>query len=287
MLRIGLALMWCLHLLPARWLAALGEALGRVAWRLPTERRHVVRTNLALCFPEMAPAERERLGRAHFAAFARSALELGLAWWSSPERLARLVRVEGEHWVETVAGRPLIVLTPHFVGLEIAAQRMASERRGIAFYTHQKNRFFDAFIRGRRSRFGTVRMVSRQEGIRPAVRAMREGLPLYYLPDMDLGERDSVFVPFFGQLAATVPALGRLVRLTGAAVLPCVTEQLEGGGYVTRLLPPIEGLGSGDDAADARRMNAFIEEQVRARPAQYLWLHKRFKTRPPGAAPVY
>ena len=246
----------------------------------------MVRTNLALCFPDMPAADRERLGRAHFAAFARSALELGLAWWSRPSRLARVVRIEGEHRLDELAGRPLIVLTPHFVGLEIAAQRMVCERRGVAFYTHQKNRAFDAFIRGRRNRFGTVRMVSRQEGIRPVVRAIREGLPLYYLPDMDLGERDSIFVPFFGQLAATVPALGRLVRLTGATVLPCVTEQQPNGGYVVRLLPPLEGLGS-DDAADTLRMNAFIEEQVRLRPTQYLWLHKRFKTRPPGTGPVY
>jgi len=287
MLRLGLALFWLAHLLPAPVLAALGSGIGRLAWRLPTERRHVVRTNLALCFPELSLADRERLGRAHFAAFARSALELGLAWWASPRRLARIVRVEGEQRLDALMGRPLILLTPHFVGLELAAQRMVSARRGIAFYSHQKNRAFDAFLRARRNRFGTVRMVSRQEGMRPVVRAMREGLPLYYLPDMDLGERDSVFVPFFGQLAATVPALGRLVRLTGAAVLPCVTEQRPGGAYVVHLLPPLEGLGSGDDEADARRMNAFIEAQVRARPEQYLWLHKRFKTRPPGAGPVY
>ncbi|MFN7752282.1 MAG: lipid A biosynthesis acyltransferase [Pseudomonadota bacterium] len=286
MLRAGLALFWLAHLLPVPVLAALGEAIGRLAWRLPTERRQVVRANLALCFPERSADARERLGREHFAAFARSALELGLAWWSRPSRLARVVRIEGEHWLDELAGRPLIVLTPHFVGLEIAAQRMASGRRAVAYYSHQKNRAFDAFLRGRRNRFGTVRMVSRQQGIRPVVRAIREGLPLYYLPDMDLGERDSIFVPFFGQPAATVPALGRLVRLTGATVLPCVTEQQPGGGYVVRLMPPLEGLGH-DDVADTLRMNAFIEEQVRLRPAQYLWLHKRFKTRPPGASPVY
>jgi len=287
MLRVGLALLWCLHLLPARLLAIVGEAVGRVAWRLPTERREVVRTNLRLCFPGLDAVERERLGRAHFAAFARSALALGYAWWSTPRRLERLVRIEGESRLDALAGRPLILLAPHFVGLEIAAQRMASRRRGAAYFSHQKDPVFDAFLQGRRNRFGTVRMVSRQQGIRQVVRAVREGLPLYYLPDMDLGARDSIFVPFFGQPAATVPALGRLVRLTGAAVLPCVTEQVEGGGYAIRLLPPIEGLGSGDDVADTQRMNAFIEEQVRARPAQYLWLHKRFKTRPPGAAPVY
>jgi len=134
-------------------------------------------------------------------------------------------------------------------------------------------------------------MVSRQQGLRPVLRAMRKGLPLYYLPDMDLGARDSVFVPFFGVQAATVPALSRIVRLTGAVVLPCITEQLPGGaGYRVRIHPPWTGVPASsepDDAGDALAMNAFIESAVAGMPAQYHWLHKRFKTRPPGEPPPY
>jgi KDO2-lipid IV(A) lauroyltransferase len=158
-------------------------------------------------------------------------------------------------------------------------------------YSRQKNPLFDAFLREKRNRFGSVTLVSRQQGLRPVLRAMRKGLPLYYLPDMDLGARDSVFVPFFGVQAATVPALSRIVRLTGAVVLPCITEQLPGGaGYRVRIHPPWTGVpasGEPDDAADALAMNAFIEAAVAGMPAQYHWLHKRFKTRPPGEPSPY
>ena len=142
-------------------------------------------------------------------------------------------------------------------------------------------------LRGRQ-RFIEPVLFSRQEGIRPVVRAVRKGLPLYYLPDMDLGSRDSIFVPFFGVQAATVTALSRIARLAGAVVVPAVTRQLPGGqGYVLRFYPAWNGFPTEDLAADVRRMNAFIEERVREMPEQYFWLHKRYKTRPPGEAKFY
>ena len=289
--RIALLLVWLLHFLPFRLLALVGHALGLVLFHLAGERRRVVLTNLALCFPHLPEADRRRLARAHFAAFTRSVLDRGIAWWSSRERLMRVVRVEGWEHYRACAGRPVVLLAPHFVGLDIGAQRLAAEYGAVSLYSRQKNPIFDAFLREKRNRFGSVRMVSRQQGLRPVLRAMREGLPLYYLPDMDLGARDSVFVPFFGVQAATVPALARIVRLTGAVVLPCITEQLPGGaGYRVRIHPPWTGASAGagpDDVAGARAMNAFIESAVAAMPAQYHWLHKRFKTRPPGEPSPY
>jgi KDO2-lipid IV(A) lauroyltransferase len=289
--RLALLLVWLLHLLPFRLLALVGHGLGLLLFMLPTERRRVVLTNLALCFPGMGERQRRRLARAHFAAFTRSVLDRGIAWWSSRARLMRVVQVEGWEHIAAANGRPVVLLAPHFVGLDIGAQRLAAEGRAVSMYSRQKNPVFDAFLRAKRNRFGSVTLVSRQEGLRPVLRAMRAGLPLYYLPDMDFGARDSVFAPFFGVPAATLPALSRIVRLTGAVVVPCITEQLpSGAGYRVVLHPPwtdFPGPGEADDIAEARRMNSFIEGCVERMPAQYHWLHKRFKTRPPGEPPIY
>ena len=289
--RLALLLVWLLHFLPFRLLAVVGHSIGVLLYLLPTERRRVALANIALCFPGLSEDARRRLVRAHFAAFTRSVLDRGIAWWSSRERLMRVVQVEGWEHVADVHGRPVLLLAPHFVGLDIGAQRLAAERRAVSMYSRQKSPVFDAFLRAKRNRFGSVTLVSRQEGLRPVLRAMRAGLPLYYLPDMDFGARDSVFAPFFGVPAATLPALSRIVRLTGAVVVPCITEQLpRGAGYRVVLHPPwtaFPGPGEADDIAEAGRMNSFIEGCVERMPAQYYWLHKRFKPRPPGEPPVY
>jgi KDO2-lipid IV(A) lauroyltransferase len=289
--RLALAVVWLLHFLPYPALSVLGVLLGRLLFLLPTERRQVALINLRLCFPGMTEAARQRIARDHFVAFTRSVLDRGIAWWSSRERLARLVRIEGWEHVAALGDRPFVLLAPHFVGLDIGAQRLAADHRAVSMYSRQKSPVFDAFLRAKRNRFGTVTLVPRQDGLRPVVRSMRQGVPLYYLPDMDFGPRDSIFVPFFGEPVATIPALGRLVRLTGAPVVPCVTEQLPGAaGYRVRLYPAWTDFPSADpadDYADTRRMNAFIEARVAEIPAQYHWLHKRFKTRPPGMPPVY
>ena len=155
-------------------------------------------------------------------------------------------------------------------------------------YSRQKNSLVNALLLHGRTRFGNSILVSRQEGIRPVIKSLREGVPLYYLPDMDYGSRDSLFVPFFGVLAATIPTLSRLARITGAKVVPCVTRQLPGGrGYVLKFYPAWEDFPGDSIEADTRRMNAFIEEHVLEMPEQYFWLHKRFKTRPQGEVKPY
>jgi Kdo2-lipid IVA lauroyltransferase/acyltransferase len=215
-------------------------------------------------------------------ALTRSMLERGILWWSSAGAVRRLVRLEGEeHW-QAVAGRPIIVLAPHFVGCEMGGIRIHLDHPMATMYVKQRNAAIEAILLHGRTRFNEARVYSRQDGIRPIVRALRSGLPLFYLPDMDLGARDAVFVPFFGVQAATVTALSRLAAISGAVVVPCVTRQLPGAqGYVARLYPAWEDFPGSDPAADARRMNAFIEERVLEMPEQYYWVHKRFKTRPP------
>jgi KDO2-lipid IV(A) lauroyltransferase len=288
MTRFAIFLLWLLHFLPLPVLAAIGRGLGVLIYAFVRERRHVALVNLRLCFPDWEERTRKRMARRHFQAFGRAVVEHGLLWWSGKERLQRLIRVEGlEHW-QAVAGKPVIWLAPHFVGLDMGGTRIITEWRGASVYSHQKDPVLDRVLLRGRTRFVTPVLFSRQDGIRPVVRALREGLPLYYLPDMDLGGRDSIFVPFFGVPAATVTALSRVAHLAGALIVPAVTRQLPGGaGYVLRFYPAWSGFPSGDLAADARRMNAFIEDRVREMPEQYFWLHKRFKTRPPGVASFY
>jgi KDO2-lipid IV(A) lauroyltransferase len=288
MTRVAIFLLWLVHFLPLLLLAPVGRGLGLLIYTLVRERRRVALTNLRLCFPEWDEGRRRRLARRHFQAFGRGFVEHGILWWSSKERLQRLIRIEGlEHW-QAVAGRPVIWLAPHFVGLDMGGTRIITEWRGVSVYSHQKDPLLNRVLLHGRTRFVAPVLFSRQDGIRPVVRAVRGGLPLYYLPDMDLGSRDSVFVPFFGVPAATVTGLSRIARLAGAVVVPAVTRQLPGaGGYVLKFYPAWTDFPSDDLAADVRRMNEFIEERVREMPEQYFWLHKRFKTRPPGEEKFY
>ena len=296
MVRLGLFLMWLLHFLPLALLAPLGEGLGLLLYAFGSERRRVARTNLRLCFPHMPDDERELLLKRHFQAFGRSFLERGLLWWAPKERIMRLIRVEGEEHLQPYIGKPVILLTPHFVGLDMGWTRLSCglscepgcERRLASTYSRQKNSLFDSLLLKGRTRFGQPQLFSRQDGMRPVVRAIGGGLPFYYLPDMDFGARDSIFVPFFGVPAATVTGLSRLARITGATVIPCVVRQLKGAaGYVVRIYPPWQDFPGADVESDVRRMNTFIEQRVLEMPEQYFWLHKRFKTRPPGEERFY
>ena len=288
MTRLAIAMMWLLHWLPLAVLAPLGQGLGRLLYALAGERRRIALTNLRLCFPELSEAERIALARRHFAAFGRSFLERGLLWWASPARLRRLARIEGLEHLRGLAGRPAILLVPHFIGLDMGGTRLMLETDVVSIYANQKNLLFNAALLKGRSRFGGSVLLSRQEGTRKAIKAMREGKPFYYLPDMDYGQRDTIFVPFFGVPAATITGLSRLARICGASVLPVITRMLpSGAGYLVEIGAPWLDFPGATIEGDTRRMNAYIEEQVRRMPEQYFWLHKRFKTRPPGEKSPY
>jgi KDO2-lipid IV(A) lauroyltransferase len=279
--------MWVVRLLPFRAVAAIGEALGSVLFWLIPERRRVTRINLAKCFPHLSEAEREAIARAHFRAFVRSLLDRGILWWSRPARVERLVQLEGFEHLQALAGEKVVILAPHFLGLDAGGIRLAKQwPRMASMYSRQKDPLFDRQLHRGRLRFGG-QLYSRQEGIRKVLRAVQSGEVFYYLPDMDFGPKASVFVPFFGVPAATTVGLSYIARVTGARVVPCVTRMLPDGRYVARLYPAWNAFPSGDDVADARRMLAFIEERVREMPEQYLWMHKRFKTRPEGEAKFY
>jgi KDO2-lipid IV(A) lauroyltransferase len=284
---LGVFVLWLTHFLPMRWIGAIGSGLGWLLYQFG--RGHVTRVNLALCFPDMPEAERDALGLRHFRMLGRNAVELSIMVWGSERQLLELTRLEGIEHLHAAAsgGRPVIVLAPHFIGLNMGGIRVAHEYPGTAsIYSRQKNPVLDAIFLKARTRFGNPHLVSRQEGLRSVIRVIKSGKPFYFLPDMDFGMRDSIFVPFFGVQAATITTLPRLAKLTGAAVIPVVTRQV-GDGYVVTFYPEWKDYPSGDLEADVRRMNAFIEERVLEMPEQYFWAHKRFKTRPPGEPSPY
>ncbi len=287
--RFALALLWLVHGLPLPVVAAVGRGLGALLHALAGSRRRIARRNLELCFPGLAPAARDALVREHFRWLGRSIVERGLLWHASEARLRRLIRVEGDVGFAERSEAPVMWLVPHFVGLDIAATavQLFQRRRGATIYQAQSDPVFDAAVRRGRSRFGGSVLFSRKDGAKPLIRAIkRDGLGFFNLPDMDFGRRESAFVPFFGIPAATLLAPGRMARLLGMKVQPVVAEFLPGGqGWRVRFLEPWTDWPTDDAEADARRMNAWIEAEVRRNPAQYLWVHKRFKTRPTKGEP--
>ena len=286
--RLAIGVVWLLHFLPLAVLARIGELAGLAFMVFGRERREVARTNLALCFPGWDKARREAVLRAHFRAIGRSLVESGIVWWGSEDRIRRVVRIEGEEHARTHGDRRVIFLVPHFAGIEMEGLRLSMECKGMAVYSHQKNRVFDEFLVRVRSRFPGTRMVARQEGVKTLLRGFKGGVVLQLSPDLDLGPRDAIFVPFFGVKAATVTALSRLARLADAVIVPVVVRQSPGGeGYVMRMYPPWENYPGQSVEADTRRMNAFIEERILEMPEQYYWVHKRFKTRPEGEPAIY
>ena len=282
--------MWLLHGLPLALLARIGDGFGLLLYTLAVGRRRVCLINLERCFPGMPVVERQGLARRHFRCLARSILERGILWWSPRARIEHLVRVAGiEHITQARAqGRPLILLAPHFIALDAAFSRLSCDVDMAALYSNQKSALFNRVMKAGRTRFGRQSLFSRQEGVRKTVAELRQGMPFYYLPDMDYGPRDAIFVPFFGVPAATITGLTRLARLSGALVVPCIAVMLPGGaGYEVRCHAAWDNYPGDDVEADTRRMNAFIEERVREMPEQYYWTHKRFKTRPAGEPKWY
>ncbi|MDP2431548.1 MAG: lipid A biosynthesis acyltransferase [Pseudomonadota bacterium] len=292
MRRLGIALLWLLwRLLPASALGRLGEWLGMLLHVVAGARIRVGLTNLRLCFPELDEAARRTLLKSHFRTLGRATLQETVSWWGNREEVERLTRFEGTEHLEPHLSKPVIWLAPHFVGLNIGGVRVTAAYAPIvSLYATIKNPIINRLMLRARTRFGRdgvqSEMYSRADGIKPVLRAIKKGRPFYYLPDMDYGARDAVFVPFFGTPAATITGLSRIARAGGAVVVPCITRQ-EGGGYVTRFYPAWENFPTDDVTADTQRMNAFIEERIREFPEQYFWLHKRFKTRPTGEASLY
>jgi Kdo2-lipid IVA lauroyltransferase/acyltransferase len=285
---LGVALLWLLHWLPLSLQAAIGNALGGLLALVPGRRRRIVETNLALCFPDASPSKRRLWLRQTFQASTRAMLEHGVLWWGSEARLRQLVRIDNPEAAFGDGVRPVIWLAPHFIGLDMGGVRLSMDYKAASMYAPARNPVSDRLMLRGRSRFSSPVLVSKANGIKPVLKVLKDRLPFYYLPDQDQGRHNAVFVPFFGVSAATLSALPRLARLTDAQVVPVITRQLPGGkGYAVHFYPPWDKYPSDDLEADVARMNAFIEDRIREMPEQYLWLHRRFKSRPAGEASLY
>lgn len=286
---IGLAFMRLVSWLPLPVIALAGGTLGMLLYALHAERRHIVYVNVRRCFPELSPRQQARIAQRHFRAFGQTLLDIGIAWWASESRIKRLTRFRGrEHYDRALReNKNIILLAPHFLGLEYGGIRLSTERPMVTVFRHPVNELLSLVMERARSRF-QLRLVEHIKPLTTLVRQMKDRVPLYYLPDQDAGLRQSVFAPFFGIPAATFAVLPRFAEMTDAVVIPCVTRQLSWGrGYEINFRPPLKDFPSGDPVADATRMNKEIEAAVREQPEQYFWLHKRFKTRPKGEKDFY
>jgi len=286
---LGLGFMHLVSWLPLPLIALFGGGLGMLLYALHAKRRHIVHINVSRCFPELSPRAQARIARRHFRAFGQTLLDIGISWWASEARIKRLTRFRGrEHYDRALSeNKNIILLAPHFLGLEIGGIRLSIERPMVTVFRHPVNELLSVIMERARSRF-QLNLVEHIKPLTALVRQTKKGVPLYYLPDQDAGPRQSVFAPFFGIPAATFVVLPRIAEMTNAVVIPCVTRQLSWGrGYEIAFYPPLDNFPSGDAVADTTRMNREIEAAVREMPEQYFWLHKRFKTRPKGEPRFY
>lgn len=283
----GIAFMKALAFLPLSWVRALGAGLGWILYGLIGARRRVVHANFRVCFPELSEAGRRQLARQTFVCFSQAWLDRAWLWHGPQDWVRRRVRLTGA--VHELAGNePTVMFLPHFVGLDAAwaGVALATPRLSTTIYTNQSNQLVDQWILQGRQRFGHLRLFGRIDGVKAIVAALRDGQPLYLLPDMDFGPDESVFVPFYGVSTATVPSLSRFARLGRAKVVPLL-PRLTPTGYEVQVLPAWEDFPSADPVADTALMNARLQDYIATMPAQYYWVHKRFKTRPEGEASLY
>lgn len=287
-MRFALFIMWLLHWLPLPLLGRLGEAIGSLLFKVLKRRRHICLTNLRLCFPNMTEAERYAIAHRHFQVYVRSVFERGILWWGSERRLRRLIHVEYSMPMQDMIASPTVFMCPHFVSLDVAGVAVMLESSLCSIYTTQRNKVFDQALRKGRSRFRPVKLFSRAEGVKPIMRAMKENLPFFMLPDMDFGSKDAEFVPFFGINAATLTALPRIASATQAKVIPVIASiRPNYDGWNVKFDRTWENYPEGDLLKDTRRMNAYIEHEILKIMPEYFWTHRRFKTRPPGEDSVY
>ena len=271
-----------------RW----GRMLGWLTPRLLRSRAHIVRVNLDRCFPDQTPEERDAMARRHFRLLAQSFVDRGLCWFGARTRIMDTVALHGEQLLQDLLDqqRPILMFAPHFIALDAAATRLTLFlKESATLYTKQSDADVDEIVRLGRGRFNEVHLVSRHAGVRGLIRHLRKGTPVYYLPDMDFGRQGSAFIPFFGVPAATLLSAAQIAKAWGAVVVPIISRlDPDTGRYRVDIGPAVDNFPGNDtpEAATAR-LNALIEQEVRRDPAQYYWVHRRFKTRPEGEAGFY
>lgn len=284
---LGIAVMHLLAHLPLAWVRALGTLLGWILYALVLPRRRVAQTNLRLCFPQLSPPQLRCLTRRTFVRFAQAWLDRGWLWHGASEVVHQRLQLTGA--VEELQGhRPTVIFAPHFVGLDAGWSALTQQlpRRFNTIYAQQSNPVMDRWILAGRQRFGQGRLFGREDGIKTIMAELQAGAPLYLLPDMSYGAERSVFVPFYGVPAATVPSLSRFARLGRANVVPVITR-MTATGYEVQVLPHWQDFPTDAALADTALMNQRLQSYIDTMPDQYFWVHKRFKDRPEGLPAVY
>jgi KDO2-lipid IV(A) lauroyltransferase len=288
LLWLGLGLLWLIAQLPYKVLLQLGRGLGALMYRLASSRRQIAARNLELCFPQMSAAERETLLKENFASTGITFFEMAIAWWWPAERLRRLGTIEGlEHLRQAEAeGQGVILMALHFTTLELGGALLSLQQNMYGMYRPHKNPVFDYVQRcGREQRLlGAIE----RDDVRGMLKLLRAGGMVWYAPDQDYGAQRSVFVPLFGVPAATVTATSKFARLGRARVIPFMqTRAADGSGYKVVVYPPLADFPTESEEADCLRVNQWIEQAISVCPEQYLWAHRRFKTRPEGEPKLY
>lgn len=275
--------------LPYTGLLVLGKLIGLVLFKLPTHRKHIAKRNIELCFPELDSQQQAVLLRDNFISMGIAIMELGMAWWWPKRRFSKLLQFEGLDNLKRFKGKGVILLSIHHTTLEVgaAAVAMVAERDGM--YRAHGNPVYDYLqIKGRLHKSSDNSRLYERRDVRGTMKALKAGRTVWYAPDQDYGIKQGVFAPFFGIQAATVYATARLAEKTGAVVVPFTHVRLPGNqGYKISVHPALENFPVGDDIADATRINRLVEQFIRVQPDQYLWAHRRFKTRPAGEADFY
>ena len=283
----GLVVMRLIAPLPLAWLRALGAGLGLVLYVLVARRRKIVMANLAACFPQRSLQERRQWTREVFVYFVQAWFDRAWLWHGQPDTVRQRLKLTGA--VTELAGRePTVIFAPHFFGLDAAgtALNQQVDRPMTSIYSPQSNPAVDAWIHAGRRRFGQLRLFYRHEGVKPIISALRAGELLYLLADMNFDPSESVFVPFYGVTAATVPSLSRFAKLGRAKVVP-VTARMTATGYDIEVHPAWSDFPTGDLVVDTTYMNHWLESVIDTMPSQYYWVHRRFKDRPEGTPSIY
>jgi Kdo2-lipid IVA lauroyltransferase/acyltransferase len=279
-----------LSVLPYRLVVLFGYGLGAIAARIPGKRNRVVKTNFRLCFPQLDNSAIDAIANEHWKLLGRSIAERGIIWLGSAQAVSNMIEVRSA--VDLSDKKPRILVNMHFTGIEgsIVISALAAERgwpRTSGLFQRMKNSFFNERIIRWRNRFGG-NAIDRQGNLLGLIREIRKGNLIIIAPDLDLGLRDSVFVPFFGIETNTITAVSRLASITHAEVCMMVTTLLpDRSRYSCVISKPIDGFPSDDPIADTARLNAIYEAEVRQHVAEYYWVHKRFKNRPDGQTSPY
>ena len=260
--------------------------LGGLLYLLLRARRRVARRNLELCFPQSTPQQRSALLRASFRQLGIGLFEFLRAWWGDVTRFQADVEIEGLEVLRGLQaqGRGVLLISGHFMTLELCGRLLCASVPLAGMYRPHATAPMEWAVKRGRLRYAAA-MFTREQ-LRGAVRHLKQGGLLWYAPDQDMRGKDSVFAPFFGVPAASITATHQLARLSGAAVVPFFHRR-EGDRYLLRLGAPLDPFPTDDPVADTARVNAAVEAMVTEAPEQYLWIHKRFKRRPPGQGPVY